>query len=55
MKNWLIGKLGGVSASKYVGDVTKIAGVSNEVVEKLNLKITKLEAEKPKWQKPVKK
>lgn len=46
MKNWLIGKLGGVSASKYVGDVTKIAGVSNEVVEKLNLKITKLEAEK---------
>lgn len=46
MKNWLIMKFGGVSASKYVGDVTKIAGVSNEVVEKLNLKITKLEAEK---------
>lgn len=46
MKNWLIEKLGGVSANRYVGDVEKVAGVSQEVIEELDSKIAKLKAEK---------
>lgn len=46
MKNWLIEKLGGVSANRYVGDVEKFASVSQEVIEELDSKIAKLKAEK---------
>ena len=46
MKKWLIEKLGGVSANRYVGDIVQIAGASNGVIEKLDSKIAKLKAEK---------
>lgn len=46
MKNWLIGELGGVPASRHISDITSVAGASNVVIDKLNFKITKLEAEK---------
>ena len=46
MKNWLIGKLGGVSVNKHVGDIASVAGASKVVIDKLDSKITKLEAEK---------
>ena len=46
MKNWLIGKLGGVSANRHVSDIASIAGASNVVIDKLNSQKTKLEAEK---------
>lgn len=46
MKNWLIEKLGGVSVNRYVGDIENVAGVSKVVIDKLDSKITKLEAEK---------
>lgn len=46
MKNWLIGKLGGVSVNKHIGDIASVAGASNAVIDKLDSKITKLEAEK---------
>lgn len=46
MKNWLIGKLGGVSVNKHVGDIASVVGASKVVINKLDSKITKLEAEK---------
>lgn len=46
MKNWLIEKLGGVPASRHISDITSVARSSNVVIDKLNSKITKLEAEK---------
>lgn len=46
MKNWLIGKLGGVSVNKHVGDIASVAGASKVGIDKLDSKITKLEAEK---------
>lgn len=51
MKNWLIGKLGGVPASKHISDIASIAGSSNVVIDKLNSQITKLEAEKAEMEK----
>lgn len=51
MKNWLIHRLGGVPASKHISDIASIAGSSNVVIDKLNSKITKLEAEKAEMEK----
>lgn len=51
MKNWLIYRLGGVPASKHISDIASIAGSSNVVIDKLNSKITKLEAEKAEMEK----
>ena len=46
MKNWLIEKLGGVSANRHVGDIASIARASNGVIEKLDSQISKLKAGK---------
>ena len=46
MKNWLIKKLGGVSANRHVGDIASIARASNGVIEKLDSQISKLKAGK---------
>lgn len=46
MKNWLIEKLGGVSANKYVGDIENVAGAANALIEVLDSQIAKLKAEK---------
>ena len=46
MKNWLIEKLGGVSANKYVGDIENVAGAANALIEVQDSQIAKLKAEK---------
>lgn len=46
MKNWLIEKLGGVSANRYVGDIENVAGAANVLIEKLDSQITQMKAEK---------
>lgn len=43
MKNWLIGKLGGVSANRHVSDIASIAGASNVVIEKLEAEKAEME------------
>ena len=43
MKKWLIEKLGGVSASKYVGDIENVAGAANVVIEKLEAEKDEME------------
>lgn len=48
MKNWLIEKLGGVSANRYVGDIENVAGAANALIEVQDSQISKLEAEKAK-------
>lgn len=46
MKNWLIRKLGGVSVSKYVGDIENVAGAANALIEVQDSQISKMKAEK---------
>ena len=46
MKNWLIEKLGGVSVSKYVGDIASITGSSKVVIDELDSEVANLKAEK---------
>lgn len=46
MKNWLIEKLGGVSANQYVGDIENVAGAANVLIEVQDSQISKLKAEK---------
>ncbi|MGN7038664.1 hypothetical protein [Neisseria sp. P0003.S003] len=48
MKNWLIEKLGGVSANRYVGDIENVAGAANALIEVQDSKISKMKAEKAK-------
>ena len=43
MKNWLIGKLGGVSANRRVGDIASIAGAANVIIEKLEAEKAEME------------
>lgn len=51
MKNWLIEKLGGVSANRYVGDIENVAGAANALIEVQDSKISKLKAEKAEMEK----
>jgi len=46
MKNWLIGKLGGVSISDYVGDIENVARAANVLIELQDSQISKLKAGK---------
>lgn len=46
MKNWLIEKLGGVSVSKYVGDIENVARATNVLIEVQDSKISKLKSGK---------
>ena len=46
MKKWLIEKLGGVSVSKYVGDIENVAGAANALIEVQDSQISKMKAEK---------
>lgn len=46
MKNWLIGKLGGVSVRDYVGDIENVARVANVLIEVQDSQIAKMKAEK---------
>lgn len=46
MKNWLIEKLGGVSANRYVGDIENVAGAANALIEVQDSQIAKMKAEK---------
>ena len=48
MKNWLIEKLGGVSANRYVGDIENVAGAANALIEVQDSQISKMKAEKAK-------
>lgn len=51
MKNWLIEKLGGVSVSKYVGDIENVAGAANALIEVQDSQISKMKAEKAEMEK----
>lgn len=43
MKNWLIGKLGGVSVNKHIGDIASVAGASKVVIDKLGAEKAEME------------
>lgn len=43
MKNWLIGKLGGVPVNKHIGDIASVAGTSKVVIDKLGAEKAEME------------
>ena len=43
MKNWLIEKLGGVSANKHIGDIASVAEASKVVIDKLGAEKAEME------------
>lgn len=51
MKNWLIEKLGGVSANRYVADIENVARAANVLIEVQDYEISKMKAEKAEMEK----